>query len=98
MDEFGVRSHKLAHEATDKGYFKSQIMPIEVSVDGNGHHDLVSKDEGIRVNASYEATAALRRSGTPADLCGALEFLTSPASAWMTGQTLVVDGGQVFPQ
>ncbi len=47
---------------------------------------------------SYEATAALRRSGTPADLCGALEFLTSPASAWMTGQTLVVDGGQVFPQ
>src|ERR1700681_2166213 len=59
MDEFGVRSHKLAHAATDKGYFKSQIMPLEVSVDGNGHHELVNKDEGIRANASYEATAAL---------------------------------------
>jgi NAD(P)-dependent dehydrogenase (short-subunit alcohol dehydrogenase family) len=46
----------------------------------------------------YAAAAALRRSGTPEDLCGALEFLVSPASAWMTGQTLVVDGGQVFPQ
>jgi NAD(P)-dependent dehydrogenase (short-subunit alcohol dehydrogenase family) len=49
-------------------------------------------------NASYEATAALRRTGTPADLCGALEFLVTEPSAWMTGQTLVVDGGQVFPQ
>src|ERR1700692_2848405 len=28
MDEFGVRSHRFAHEATDHGYFKSQIMPV----------------------------------------------------------------------
>jgi acetyl-CoA acyltransferase len=37
MDEFGVRSHKLAHEATEKGYFKSQIMPVDVPIEGNGH-------------------------------------------------------------
>jgi 3-oxoacyl-[acyl-carrier protein] reductase len=49
-------------------------------------------------NDSYAATAALRRSGTPQDICGALEFLVTDSSAWMTGQTLVVDGGQVFPQ
>ena len=42
--------------------------------------------------------AALRRNGTPEDLLGALEYLATPASAWMTGQTLVVDGGRVFPQ
>jgi acetyl-CoA acyltransferase len=65
MDEFGVRSHKLAHAATDKGYFKSQIMPLEVSVDGNGHHELVDKDEGIRANANYEATAALQPAFNP---------------------------------
>jgi acetyl-CoA acyltransferase len=65
MDEFGVRSHKLAHAATDKGYFKSQIMPLEVSVDGNGHHELVNKDEGIRANANYEATAALQPAFNP---------------------------------
>src|ERR1700730_515136 len=52
MDEFGVRSHKLAHEATEKGYFKSQIMPIEVSLNGNGHAELFNKDEGIRATAS----------------------------------------------
>src|SRR2546421_984419 len=47
MDEFGVRSHQLAHEATEKGYLRSQIMPIEVPVEGNGHHELFDKDEGI---------------------------------------------------
>jgi NAD(P)-dependent dehydrogenase (short-subunit alcohol dehydrogenase family) len=47
---------------------------------------------------AYGAVAALRRAGTPEDLCGTLEFLVSRESAWMTGQTLVVDGGQVFPQ
>jgi acetyl-CoA acyltransferase len=59
MDEFGVRSHRLAAEATEKGYFKSQLMPIEISVDGNGHHEMFSRDEGFRPGANYEATAAL---------------------------------------
>jgi acetyl-CoA acyltransferase len=60
MDEFGVQSHRRAHEATDKGYMRSQIMPVEVPVEGNGHIELFEKDEGIRANASYEAAAALQ--------------------------------------
>src|SRR6266571_2545624 len=65
MDEFGVRSHQRAHEATDKGYMQSQIMPVDVPVEGNGHTDLFTKDEGIRANASYEATAALQPAFNP---------------------------------
>src|SRR5437773_8966075 len=65
MDEFGVRSHQLANEATVKGYFKSQIMQVEVSGNGNGHSELFSKDEGIRPNASYEATSALQPAFNP---------------------------------
>ena len=65
MDEFGVRSHKLAHEATQKGYFNSQIMPVEVSLNGNGHSEPFSSDEGIRANASYEATSALQPAFNP---------------------------------
>jgi NAD(P)-dependent dehydrogenase (short-subunit alcohol dehydrogenase family) len=35
----------------------------------------------------------LRRLGLPDDIAGAAVFLASPAGAWMTGQTLVIDGG-----
>lgn len=33
------------------------------------------------------------RLGIPSDIGGAVAFLTSPAAAWITGQTLVLDGG-----
>ena len=35
----------------------------------------------------------LRRVGTPEDMTGPAVFLASDESAWMTGQSLVVDGG-----
>jgi 3-oxoacyl-[acyl-carrier protein] reductase len=35
----------------------------------------------------------LRRLGVPEDVAGAVAFLASADAAWMTGQTLVVDGG-----
>lgn len=38
-------------------------------------------------------TYALRRLGEPEDIAGAAVFLASRAGAWMTGQTLVIDGG-----
>src|SRR5258707_6545749 len=65
MDEFGVRSHHLAHEATEQGRFNSQLFPIDVSLNGNGQHELFSRDEGIRANANYEATAALQPAFNP---------------------------------
>ena len=36
---------------------------------------------------------ALGRLGTPADVVGAIEFLTSPDAAFITGQVLTIDGG-----
>ena len=65
MDEFGVRSHQLAHKATEEGRFRSQLVPVEISVDGNGHHERFIKDEGIRPTASYEATSALQPAFNP---------------------------------
>jgi len=35
----------------------------------------------------------LKRLGVPADIAGAVSFLLSGDSSWMTGQTIVLDGG-----
>jgi 3-oxoacyl-[acyl-carrier protein] reductase len=43
--------------------------------------------------ATWSAVTPLRRVGTPEDLTGPLLFLISDAAAFVTGQTLWVDGG-----
>jgi acetyl-CoA acyltransferase len=63
MDEYGVRSHLRAAEATQNGYLASQIMPVEVPV--NGHTETMTADEGIRPGATYEAAAALQPAFNP---------------------------------
>ncbi|KAG2052292.1 NAD(P)-binding protein [Suillus hirtellus] len=42
---------------------------------------------------SYETSVALRRIGTPEDIANAVSFLASKDSAYITGQTITVDGG-----
>ena len=43
--------------------------------------------------ARVAETYALKRLGEPDDIAGAAVFLASRAGAWMTGQTLIIDGG-----
>ena len=43
--------------------------------------------------ATWARVTPLRRVGVPQDLCGPLLFLISDAAAFVTGQTLYVDGG-----
>jgi NAD(P)-dependent dehydrogenase (short-subunit alcohol dehydrogenase family) len=38
----------------------------------------------------------LKRLGVPEDVAGAVSFLLSEDSAWITGQTLVIDGGVIL--
>lgn len=52
--------------------------------------ELAESDE---LRATFEASVVLRRIGRPDELDAALAFLATPASSYMTGQILVVDGG-----
>jgi gluconate 5-dehydrogenase len=49
--------------------------------------------QNARANEDRRRPTCLGRWGTPADLVGAAVFLASSASAYVTGQELVVDGG-----
>jgi NAD(P)-dependent dehydrogenase (short-subunit alcohol dehydrogenase family) len=43
--------------------------------------------------AQVAATYPLKRLGVPEDVAGAVAFLCSRDAAWITGQTIVIDGG-----
>jgi NAD(P)-dependent dehydrogenase (short-subunit alcohol dehydrogenase family) len=64
----------------------------------------LTMSDGTRNNKSWTeaartanvASRSLKRDAEPGDLVGALIFLASSDSAFMTGQTLAVDGGSVM--
>lgn len=51
---------------------------------------------GESTRSASLASRAIQRDGMPQDLLGAMVFLCSAASDFMTGQTLVVDGGSAM--
>jgi 7-alpha-hydroxysteroid dehydrogenase len=48
------------------------------------------------VKAEVVSRSPLNRMGKPEDLTGACVFLCSDGAGWLTGQTIVVDGGTTF--
>ncbi|MCW5697418.1 MAG: SDR family oxidoreductase [Bauldia sp.] len=53
----------------------------------------VSSGQGGPFAEKYAARVPLRRMATPDDMVGPVAFLLSDAAAYITGQTLLVDGG-----
>ena len=58
QDEFAVESHRRAVNAIDKGYFKDQIVPIEMKT--RKGTVVFDKDEHPRADATLEGMAKLR--------------------------------------
>lgn len=63
QDQMAVESHAKAHEATQKGLFKEEILPIEADVpleDGSTKKMIVDRDQGIRPGTTLETLAKLQ--------------------------------------
>ena len=58
LDELGLRSHQLAHRATEEGRFEREMIPMEVK--SNGSVETVVTDQGIRPDTSIEALSKLK--------------------------------------
>jgi acetyl-CoA C-acetyltransferase len=58
QDAFSVESHRRAVNAIDKGYFKDQILPIELKT--RKGTTLFDRDEHARADVSLESLAKLR--------------------------------------
>ena len=84
-------TQQLAHELGGMGIRVNAIAPGPIDTEANravvpaGVVDRIVRDK-----------LALKRVGTPQDLVGMCLFLLSDEAAWVTGQILNVDGGEVF--
>ena len=78
----------LAREWVRSGVNVNVIQPGYIRTELN-----VPLQQDRKFCAMLEQRTAAHRWGTPADLRGALLLLASDASAYITGHTLVVDGG-----
>jgi acetyl-CoA acyltransferase len=85
QDEFGARSHRLAHQATVEGRFRNEIVPI-MGHDDNGYAALIVDDETIRPETTVESLSQLRPAFDPKTgtvTAGTSSQLTDGASAML---------------
>jgi NAD(P)-dependent dehydrogenase (short-subunit alcohol dehydrogenase family) len=82
----------LARELGPDNILVNQIAPGFTISDGVAEHMACFS----AMRASAPGARVLQRDMVPSDIVGAVRFLAGPWSQFMTGQTVVVDGGAVF--
>ncbi len=96
----GHGTNKAAVEAMSR-YAAVELgeMGIRVNAVSGGPIDT----DALKAFTNYEEVkaetikrSALRRMGSPEDIAGAVYFLCTDEAGWITGQTIVVDGGTTF--
>ncbi|REF27447.1 3-oxoacyl-[acyl-carrier protein] reductase [Xenorhabdus cabanillasii] len=80
-----------ALEYADQGITINSIMPGMIVTEG-------LQAFGEDFLKQLEATTPMRTLGTPEDIGHTACFLASDEAKYITGQTIVVDGGQVLPE
>ena len=99
----------LLHYVTSKGAIVAftRALAKELGKDGvlvNCVAPGFTMTEGVRANPVHIeklrdmtiAARTIQRDQNPEDIVGAVVFLSGPGSDFITGQTIVIDGGQYF--
>jgi 3-oxoacyl-[acyl-carrier protein] reductase len=97
--------HYSASKAGINGLIRAaalELAPFGITVNGLEPGNILT--EGAAAERSPEFLAAMQRSvplgrlGTPRDVAHAALFLASDEAAYITGTTLIIDGGQILPE
>lgn len=98
-------SHYAASKAGVNGFIRNaalELAPRNIRVNGVEpgmiHTPAMANLGDAALEARIAAGIPLGHLGQPADIANAMLFLASDAAAYITGQTLVVDGGATLPE
>lgn len=80
-----------ALEVARDGITINAVMPGNILTEG-------LKDQGDDYLRQMAESVPMRTLGEPSDIGHAACFLASPEARYITGQTLIVDGGQILPE
>jgi 3-oxoacyl-[acyl-carrier protein] reductase len=97
-------SHYAASKAGQLGFVRTaaiELAPLNITVNAVLPGNICT--EGLRAlgpeyTARMTSSIPARRLGSVEDIAYAALFLASDEAAYITGQTIVVDGGQVLPE
>lgn len=97
-------AHYGASKAGQLGFMRTaaiELAPKRITVNAVMPGNIMTEGlEGMGPDyiAKMEASVPLRRLGTVADIANAALFFASEEAAYITGQQIVVDGGQILPE
>lgn len=91
QDEFAVRSHKLAHQASQNGDFAREIIAIE-GHNAQGHLQMIDVDEVIRPETNLDSLSQLKPVFDPKN--GTVTAATSSAISDGASALLMMSGAK----
>ena len=59
LDQFALESHQKARKAVESGWFKGEILPVEIELE-DGTKEMHEVDEGIRFGATLDGISSVR--------------------------------------
>jgi 3-oxoacyl-[acyl-carrier protein] reductase len=97
--------HYSATKAGINGFIKSAALEFAsygITVNGVEPGNILTEGMKLHRNAAFirsmEQAVPLGRLGTPRDIANAVLFLASDEASYITGTTIIVDGGQTLPE